>query len=353
MASVHCWGLSLKGVGVAVRVLEKLLGIRRSSIVLGAGLVGLAFPAGAMATLTRDHITTGAISTPAQGFKLSLDLLQGGGTGGYGGRNAPNINVFLNRTTGSATQVNDYLFQNPGLVVCGSKSKCGKDDLSLDYAQVKGPFANKRGSINMTFHPNGSKYKVTVPKGCGRSGYSRHGTLTGKLVLNADNLKTVKFTKIKVTLSTAIRNVACPTPHGTWLFGYRGLTTSLGLSVWQAAGSNTVREEISKQVIGSNFQFIHCYTVSAPSSGMPVPYTHSSDLSSATVNGTGGIQGSANYTGKKENKRHISSGKLTGNLSAMTAAVGVISVFASPTQAIKPSYQQVSTLTPFTTNPMC
>jgi hypothetical protein len=326
-----------------MRAFEALIGIRKRWIVVGLAVVACAFPAGALAK-PRDYITTGAVPK-AQGFKLTLKLLQGGGTGGYGGRLAPTLDLFLNRTTGSATQVNDYEF-NSGKI-CGSKKKCAKDDPTLRYAVVGATFDKHRGSINMSFHPTGPRYHVNVPKGCGRSGYSRHGKLTGKLTLKADKLGTIKLKSVKATLSTAYRKAICH-KTGTLLFGSRGVNTSFGVFAYHIQGASTVREGLYKFSVGATSALIHCYSVTAPfSTGA---YTHSADLSSGTINAAGGITGAAaKFSGPKA--KHISNGHFTaGGLQAKTAAVGVLSPFASK---LTNAFQQTGTIVPITSDPAC
>jgi hypothetical protein len=304
-----------KGVVVAVRVLEQLIGIRRRWIVLGAGFVGLAFPAGAMAAT--EHIVTSTV-TKTQGFKLRLTLQQGGPTG-YGGRFPNETTADLNRTQGHATQSNEYTFKT-GMKFKGSAN--------LGYGHMQGTFAQGRGSINMTFHATGSTFTVHVPKGCqGVGGKARRGNLTGTFKMKADNLGTITVKSIGATLSTA--SYTCgKSPHGYTVFTSGG---KIYMQAYKPTSTGPVQEEISVTGNTHGFAFFHTYSVvNEPSSD----YSFATNLSTATVTGAGGISGSVSYTGSAEKFRK-SRGHLSGDLAVTMATIGKVTPFATTRSALQ------------------
>jgi hypothetical protein len=295
------------------RIVGQLFTIRRTSLVVGAIIVGLAFPGGAMAAgglAYTEHITTPGVMKN-HGFKLSLRIFQGTPTG-YGGRNPNTVVAILKRKNGHATQVNTYSFSR------GIRFKGSKD---LAYASGKGTLANRRGSINMTFHATGPASKASVPKGCGGTpGRKRPGVLKGSLKLKADKLGTVKLRSIKATLSSA--NYTCQKSVKGYLLETPGGRYYVAASKKKASGS--VREEISLVKQGGGFLFTYTYSVARePTSDYKL---NTSNLSTATVKGAGGIGGKATYQGYKSHTQ--SYGKLQGTLWVKMAAIGAVRPFA-------------------------
>jgi hypothetical protein len=98
------------------RILGQPFAIRRPLLLVTA-IVGLTFPAGAMAT---DTITTAGVAKK-DGFKLSLRIIQGG-PGGYGGPIPNSVTGVLKKKSEHVTQAASYDFLhgiNPDRAVVG------------------------------------------------------------------------------------------------------------------------------------------------------------------------------------------------------------------------------------------
>lgn len=302
-----------------VRNLRPTFPGRRSLLVLGTVVVGLAFPAASMAAKATDQITTAGV-TKAKGFKLSLDIKQGQLTG-YGGRYPNSVLGLLNKTNGHATQSNQYTFSSFGGRVL--KFKGSKD---LSSASMKGTFAKGRGSINMTFHATGKEYRVKLPHGCqGNGGYRRLGTLKGTYKLHADNLGTITVKSFKATLSTTSFTCNKPT-HG---YDVQTIGGNPYVDIFKPSSSGAVTETIYQSSSGNGFAFIHEYIAkNEPSSA----YSVGSGLKKATIKGVGGISGSASYTSKQSNSHHTT-GTVSGSLAVTMATIGKVTAFPSKRSA--------------------
>lgn len=282
-------------------------------MVLGASLIGLALPASAMGAVTQ-HVVTNKVNGPS-GFKVSFTVQQGQPTG-YGGRYPPVVIVNVNQTSGSATQANQYTFSK-GIHFTGSTSFKG--------GHFQGTFAKGRGSLNMTFHPKGSTFTAKVPSGCrGKGGKARRGTLSGSFTLKADKLGTIKIKNVAATLSNASYTCNPPT-KGVNIFAPP--TAKVGVNAYQGGGKDRI--QIFSLTRGSGYNFLHSYTINVASSTND--YTFAPDLSSATLTGSNGIQGSATFTGTHK----VSSKKYTGTMSgpsfsATMKAIGTVTPFAKP-----------------------
>src|SRR5436190_13045496 len=100
---------------MVARILRPAFGSRRSLLVLGAAVVGLAFPAGAMARLY-----TLRTSSVAKNSGFKIHLYSANTTTGYGGPKQTALWAVLTRTSGHATQTIDYAFSR-GVELSGSK----------------------------------------------------------------------------------------------------------------------------------------------------------------------------------------------------------------------------------------
>lgn len=293
------------------RVLRQAFTIRKSLLVVGVAVLGLALPAGALAKT--EHIDTAGVMK-AKGFKLSLNVLQGALTG-YGGRNPNSVAGILKKKSGHATQVYNYAF-NKGIKFKGSKN--------LGSATVKGTFAKGLGKIDMKFHATGKATRARVPKGCtGSPGKKRRGVFRGTYKLHANKLGTITVRSFRATLSSAV--VSCNrSTHGYVLETFPSNKPYVQVSKASATGPVTESIEVSKGP--GAWSFTYTYSVSRePSSD----YKVGSKLSTAKVIGAGGIKGTATYSGSKSKN---SFGKLKGTLRVTMAAIGPVSPFGSGTQ---------------------
>jgi hypothetical protein len=274
-------------------------------------VLGLALPASAMATT--QHVVTNTV-TKTDGFRLNFTVAQGQPTG-YGGRYPPDVIVNLNRTSGAATQTNQYTFTK-GVHFTGSSS--------LSSGKFQATFAKGRGSLKMTFHPKGSIFTVHAPKGCKGSGKARRGTLSGSFTLKADKLGTIKVKSIPATLSNA--QITCnPSNKGVNL--YAPPTAKVGVNATQVSGKDHI--SVFSLSRGSGFSFMHTYGITVASSTND--FTFASDLSSATVNGSNGIQGSATFTGTHKFGANKYGGTMSGSgLTVTMKAIGKVTPLPKP-----------------------
>jgi hypothetical protein len=280
-------------------------------LVLGAAVVGLAFPAGAMARLYT--LRTSSVAKNS-GFKIHLYSVNT--TQGYGAPNQSTLWAVLTRTRGHATQTIDYAFSR-GVKLSGSKH--------LGSGRVAGTLRGGHGSINMTFHATGSATRAAGACG-GLPGHKRTGTLNGSLVLNANKLGTVKVKSFRATLSNASNNCTFPTPSCSSK-GYLLEGTHPGAYICAAKRSAKAlaRELIQVSKRGPGWGASYTYSVAnEPTSTYQL---NTSNLSSATVMGVGGIGGKATYKGGPSS--HYSYGMLTGSLWVRMAALGPVRPFAS------------------------
>jgi hypothetical protein len=298
-----------------VRVLQQLIGIRKRWIVLGATLVGFAFPATPMATtqhMATQHVITNTV-TKTSGFKLNFTVQQGQPTG-YGGRYPNSVTVNLNRTSGSATQANQYTFTK-GVSFTGSAT--------FSSGHFHATFAKGRGSLNLTFHPKGSTFTLHAPKGCkGSPAKARRGTLTGSFTIKADKLGTIKVSSIPATLSNT--NFTCsPRAQGVYIF--QPPTAKKGINASLVSGKAHI--SIFSLTRGSGYSFSNSYSITGPASD----YTFATDLSSATLTGSNGIQGSATFTGTHKVSKNKYIGTMSGStFSVKMKSIGTVTPFPSP-----------------------
>lgn len=303
------------------------VGLAGLCMALGTAVVALPGPAMAAGhhkrktkTVCRHANILCSISTRAvrknQGFRLRLTATQS--NEGYPGElNSTAFNAILTRKRKHVTQTVEYSFSK-GIKLTGNKS--------LTKATIKGTLADGRGSISMTFHSTGPERKASVPKACragGFPGHKRSGVLRGSLTLKADKLGTVRLKSVKTTLSTAVLGNCTHSFKGYLLEGTRG---EYYVKATKPSKTGSVAEQIlvNKSANSGNWAFAYTYTAfNEPSSD----YTVGSGLSTATLKGASGINGTATYQGKKSSS--YSNGKLTGNLSVNMAALGVASPFSS------------------------
>jgi hypothetical protein len=299
------------------RIFRPVFTARRSMLVLGVVAVGLAFPTGAMATL---FTLNTRLVTKSHGFKFHLHVFNT--TTGYGGRNGTTFTAFFSRTRGHVTQTAAYTFSTKVRLTGKMKSGSG---------QIKGTFADGRGSINMTFHGTGKPSKASG--GCGGpGGKKRTGTLRGSLTLKADKLGTVRLKSAGATLSTASSMCNPPSPcptKGYLLEAYRGNTY---LCDSKPKSTGPAREVIRTtknggSAPGGGYGWSFAYTYASWNEPTSDYTLNTSNLSSAKVKGASGIHGNATYSGKKS--KHHSTGKMTGNLSVHMVVLGTVSPFAS------------------------
>jgi hypothetical protein len=264
-------------------------------------------------TVTQHVVTNTVTEKKNDGFKLNFTVQQGEPTG-YGGRYPNSVIVNLNKTSGKATQKNQYTF-NKHVKFVGS--------LSFSGGTFKATFPNNDGKLNMTFHPKGSTFTAHVPKGCkGTSGTARRGTLKGTFKLKAGGkIGTVTVKSIPATLSNALYSCN-PASKGVQLFN----PPTAKVGAYASAGSPSL-VTIFSDSRGSGFDFSHTYTVKGPSSN----FTYKSDLSSATLTGSNGMKGTATFTGTNKVTTKLEDGTMTGSsFSATMASVGKVTPFKKP-----------------------
>ena len=282
---------------------------------LGVAILGLVVPASAMAST--EHVVTNKV-TKAGGFKLSFIVQQGQKTG-YGGRYPNSVTVNLNRTSGKATQSNQYSFFG-GVHFSGSKK--------LNSGHFTAKFAKNRGSLNMSFHPKGSSFTVHAPAGCRGKGTAHRGTLSGSFKIKADKLGTIKVKSIPATMSTA--NFTCNgTPKGVYLFqqppGKKGINASLV--------NGTANISVFSSTRGKGYNFLYTYSIKGPASD----YMPSADLKTAKLTGSNGIQGTATFSGKSKIGHNAWDGIMSGStFHATMKSIGTITPFPKPA----PNYTQ-------------
>lgn len=311
--------------------------MRPYALALAAAAVALAFPAAASAAGTAEGLSTAKVKTN-DGFKLSFSV-------GPNSRHGPvTLEALLQkrsgRGVGSVLQDADYTFDSALTFTEGKK---------LRSAHASGTFADKHGFIKMTFTATGAATKVPVQKDCrGTPGEKRNGTLRGSFDLKAGKLGTMKLASIRATLLRRPKVKLCygrardvresggwgrrrdlpvfalyTTPH------HRGGPNGVHVEAIKPRGTAPVTEDIEAFDSGHGFSLGYEYAVDAPRAD----YTFSSNLSSATLKGYGGIKGTAKYTGTPDVRNpggvRISKGTLSGNLSVDMAAIGNFEPFAS------------------------
>lgn len=317
------------------RILRPPFTIRRSSLVLGTVVAGLAFPAASMAKapICTKHntkqptcqIATSPIHKGSHGFMLSLKIDEGQLTG-YGGRYPASVGGTLVKTTdgGHATETDTYSF---------SSTRSHKLTFSgnLSSASMNGTFANGRGSIHLTFHATGKATHVTVPKGCTsdtgiNTGTRRTGKISGTYTLHADKLGTITQKVFKKATISSVFWSCNPRTHG---YEVQTPTGSPFVDVFMGP-KGKVSEEIEHQTSGSGWAFDNGYTVRDQPSSV---YTlNKSKLNTASVKGAGAITGTAKYT-SSHSSSHQTSGKMSGTLAVTLAAIGKVTAFPAPRNA--------------------
>jgi hypothetical protein len=288
---------------------------RRPLLVLVTALVGLTFPAAAMAA---DVLTTTGVAKE-KGFRLSLRIVQGG-VAGYGGVTPNTVSGSLTKKSGHATQLDDYGFFH------GIDFTAASD---LSSATVTGTFADGRGSISMTFHATGPLVNAGGPKGCSRvPQQERRGVLKGSYTLHADRLGTIRQKSFMATLSTTDYSGWIAPIHGLELFTYYTGRPSVLVSKPSPTGRVSEMIQVSKGRDSTDWGITYSYLVTGlPSSD----YRVGSRLSTAKVTGGGGISGTATYSGTKgaSTPRHShSKGTVAGILAVTMAAIGRVTPFA-------------------------
>jgi hypothetical protein len=293
--------------------------VRWCGLALGAVLLGLALPSGALADGCGTLCLTTVTVSKNDGFKLTLGASKGFST------NPSVLSASLEKHSGgtglgSVTQSNDYGFAK-GITFTGKTN--------LSSAHIAGTFAKKRGSIKMTFHATSPASSVPLPKGCtGKAGTSRKGKLSGSFQLKADRLGTVRLKSIRATLARPPRITGCSggsTGHATYLSGYNvSRTHSFFVTATEPSGTSPASEDISVSKSGAGFNFSYELIVMVPRSD----YTSPGNLKSATLTGYGPIHGSASYTGSPPSQG-MSRGTLSGDLSVAMFAIGTVKPFAN------------------------
>ncbi len=257
-----------------MRLIDQVLGIRRRWFVLAAGLTALAIPAGALTApshaakqLTERVTSVSKTMSGSDGFKVGFQVQQGAPTG-YGGRYASLVIININQTSGHATQANQYTFKKK-VKFTGSSS--------LSTGSFKATFANKKGTLKMSFHGKGKTFKIGTPKGCtGSGGTGRKGTLSGTLKLNAKEtggkFGTITIKSIPATMSTATYTCSPPLVKGVAL---SPPPTAKTLVIASKSTSGSVDEEISVTEKGTGYTFLHNYSITGEPS---TDYSYSTDL---------------------------------------------------------------------------
>jgi hypothetical protein len=298
-----------------VRICRPALTVR-GRLVLGTLMVGLAFPASSAATAP-DQIITKAIRNGGLGFKLTLSIYEGS-------RKIPNrINAILFRHTPKGTENDNYLFSggagHPLRFITGTRP--------LDFARITGRFADREGSIDLTFHATGPARHVTVPRGCtGHGGERRPGTLSGSFRLRADNLGTVRQESFQASISSA--SFVCNERAHGYELQTSGVTPA-GVDVFKER-TGLVSERFDVLGGGNGWQVDHSYTVS----GLP-PYDYTfnrSKLNRGHVFGGGGISGAATYSSRQSNAQHTI-GWLRGSLAVRFASIGRVNALRGSRRA--------------------
>lgn len=292
---------------------------------LGAGLVGLvglSFPAGVLATQhasskgsVTQHIVTSTILKNDH-FKFNFTVQQGDLTG-YGGRYPNQLIANLNKTSGSATQKNQYTFDKKGEVNIKTDANFVSEKVSANL-----PSGDK---LKMTWSPKGSIYTAKVPKGCkGSGGKARKGTLKGTFKLKAGGkIGTVKVSSIPATLSDA--NYTCSSSSKGVLLN-QPPTAKVG--AYAVGGSSKAMVSIFSDSQGSGYVFDHTYTVNGPKSDFTYSF---SGKGSATLTGSNGISGTAKFTGTNSVTKNLKDGTMSGTSFSVTmAAVGKVTPFKKP-----------------------
>jgi hypothetical protein len=306
---------------MSVGIFRSAFTVRRSSLVLGSVVVGLAFPAASMAAT--DTVSTTPIHKGSQGFMLRLTIQQGPPTG-YGGRypNAVTATLVKKSDSGHATETDTYTFsgqQKHLKFTTGSKA--------LQYVKITGKATNGDGSINMAFHATGKPVHFKVPNGCfsdtgASGGTKRSGTLSGSYTLHANKLGTIKQKSFKATISNISWTCSRPT-HG---YEVQTLTGNPYVDVFRGAkGKVTETIDDSGRVGGPvAWSFEHSFIVRGlPSSDYKLSTTH---LNTATVKGAGGITGTATYSSTKSSS-HKTTGTMKGSLAAPFVSIGKLNAF--------------------------
>lgn len=290
-----------------VRIVKPALTVRRSLLLLGTVVLGLAFPAVSMAANVPVQIKTKAINKGSQGFKLTLSVH----LAPHSYDDYPDWLVgTLFKHTPKGTENDSYGFVG----AIGHPLKTAVK--GLQSAKIKGTFANNGGSIDLTFHATGPAQHVSVPKGCtGHPGERRSGTLSGSFTLHADNLGTLTQKSFQATISTASINCV-KRPHGYDL--ETSSATSAYVSVFKASSTGSVFETIDLGGIGDGWEVDHRYTVSGlPSSDFRV---NRSKLNRGHVVGGGGISGNATYASTQSSTHHTT-GTMNGSLAVTFASI--------------------------------
>jgi hypothetical protein len=314
-----------------VRILRPTFIVRTLLLVAVTVVVGWAVPdvslAGVNPCSESDvqatcQIKTMPIHKGSRGFELMLFIRQEI-IAGYGGlyKSSSWVGV-LSRRNGHATETDDYSFfswrDHPLKLSWG-----GKGTKPLQFAKIKGTFANGRGSIDLTFHATGPARHVSVPKGCrGHGGQRRPGILSGSYTLHADKLGTVTQRSFRATISTA--SYACDLlthGYGVQTDASHGLPL---LFVRKPSSAGPVSETVAVFRGGKGGSFEHSYTVSGlPSSDFTF---NTSKLSNGQVKGAGGISGNATYRSTHSSTKGTT-GRMTGSLVVTFASIGKMSPF--------------------------
>jgi hypothetical protein len=313
--------LSREGGVTIARIVGRAVANRSPLVVLVTAVVGLMFPAGAMAY---DHAITTAGVTKKDGFRLSLNIVQAhrclpGGCGYGGGPTRPSVTGVLARKRGHVTQTASY----DSFRIKFTNSN------NLSSASVKGTFANGHGSIDMTFTATGP---VIHKKACdGEVLQGRRGVLNGTYALNAGKFfGKVAQKSFTATLWNGANPEGCsPRPR------YQLLTKRLpSVLVSKARGTGLVSEAIGVAKAG----IVYSYLVT----GEPGrDYKVGSKIRSATVTGAGGISGTATYSATRGRPRR-SAGTLSGRFAVTMTAIGRVRPLANgPRGAIQLLYGAV------------
>lgn len=303
-------------------VVRRRLPVRGPLLVLVTVVVGLMFPAGAMAY---DHVITTAGVAKKDGFKLSLNIRQScfPGCDEYG---VPSVTGVLMKKRGHVTQTVSY-----GFFFGAVKFK----NRNLSWASVKGSFANRRRSSNMPFHASiNMTFHATGPviHSCSRIA-GRRGVLEGTYTLRAGKyFGKVTQKSFTATLWNGDAGACGPPPRvdlvtqGDTSAPYVAVSKSRAGDVSEAIG-------VAKGVLGGNNRVRWGIAYSYSVAGEPArDYKVGPKLRSATVTGAVGISGTATYSAQKANARQ-STGTLSGSLAATIAGIGRVRPFAKGPQS--------------------
>lgn len=304
-------------------MIARIFTFRRSLLLLGVTVAGLAFPAAMVVAnaSARDTakkaptvILKSGTTKSNKGFNLRLFAYQAPGL--YGGITRY-LTVYMTRKSGHATQTAEYIFSSHVKMTAAKHQTSGT---------IKGKLPGGRGSIRMTFHSTSRSSKARGACG-GSKGSKRSGTLSGSMTLKADKLGTVKLRSIQATWSSA--TYLCPGPPSPHTCPSKGYLLEAPHATYLCFSKPTAKSRVSEviELVKGGSSGFGAYYVYAVANAPSRDYKVGAKLASASLKGAGGIRGQAVYSAKKKSKRQTH-GKLTGTLSVKIAALGLVQPFA-------------------------